>query len=421
MPQPKKASDESALPQRELNPLLNPLLAANMGRWAEVYFTSAPERREQAVADLLRELEGNSPSEISSPQHASGQRNFLEENDCVSQNDGDHDNGARADHGDATTPDPTPESLPVVHCGACEAVNWLGQRFCGMCGAPLPVPPEARSPEPEEELPVATTSWTEHGLSHREESVEQASAPEVSQTIEVGPTFYDVSDAGDEAPQAAWHAQDDLPAFARTPEPVPYRYRAYIGIVLSILLVGLVYLAWRHGSSGSGSTTQPAPLSAMPPEQPTNPSPTEPVAKQSAPPAPPQAPPTGVQNPRPQAKAPKPHAAAPQKATPVAPLPARASTMSAGQGGNAELLVAQKFLKGGAGTTRDSKEASTWLWKAVSKQNLTAALLLSDLYLRGDGVPKSCDQARLLLNAAARKGEAAAAARLRNLQSLGCQ
>jgi TPR repeat protein len=83
--------------------------------------------------------------------------------------------------------------------------------------------------------------------------------------------------------------------------------------------------------------------------------------------------------------------------------------------------VAQKFLKGGAGTTRDSKEAATWLWKAVSKQNLAAAILLSDLYLRGDGVPKSCDQARLLLIAAARKGEAAAAERLRNLQSFGCQ
>jgi TPR repeat protein len=61
------------------------------------------------------------------------------------------------------------------------------------------------------------------------------------------------------------------------------------------------------------------------------------------------------------------------------------------------------------------------LWKAVSKQNLAASLLLSDLYLRGDGVPKSCDQARLLLNAAARKGEAAANERLHNLQSFGCQ
>jgi hypothetical protein len=425
VPQPKKASDDSRLPQRELNPLLNPLLAANMGRWAEVYFTSAPERREQAVADLLRELESNSPSEISSPQQASGQRSFFEEVDRGDHNVNHDENEAPGDHSDKTPWGSPPESLPVLHCSACEAVNWLGQRFCGMCGAPLPVP-EDRAPDPEEELPVATTSWTEHGLSHREELVEQASAPEVSQPIEVSPTFYDVSDTGDEAPEPAWHGANDLPAFARAPEAVPYRYRAYIGIILSILLVGLVYLAWRHGMSGTGSGTQSAAIPAMPAEQPTSPSSVEPVAKQSAPPAAaPNAPaapaPPAAQAPRPQAKPPKPHAVAPRKATPVAPLPARASNTSAEQSGNAELLVAQKFLKGGPGTTRDSKEASTWLWKAVSKQNLTAALLLSDLYLRGDGVPKSCDQARLLLNAAARKGEATAAERLGNLQSFGCQ
>jgi TPR repeat protein len=48
-------------------------------------------------------------------------------------------------------------------------------------------------------------------------------------------------------------------------------------------------------------------------------------------------------------------------------------------------------------------------------------IALSDLYLRGDGVPKSCDQARLLLDAAARKSEPAAAERLRHLQAFGCE
>ena len=41
------------LPRAELNPLLNPLLERNLGRWAEVYFTSPPEQREQAVEELL--------------------------------------------------------------------------------------------------------------------------------------------------------------------------------------------------------------------------------------------------------------------------------------------------------------------------------------------------------------------------------
>ena len=61
---------------------------------------------------------------------------------------------------------------------------------------------------------------------------------------------------------------------------------------------------------------------------------------------------------------------------------------------------------------RDSSEAAKLLWKSVRKQNATAALLLSDLYLRGDGVPRSCDQARLLLVAAARRGAPQAAQQL---------
>jgi TPR repeat protein len=87
-----------------------------------------------------------------------------------------------------------------------------------------------------------------------------------------------------------------------------------------------------------------------------------------------------------------------------------------------ELAMAEKYLRGNnQGAARDNREAAQWLWKAVGKGNLTATITLSDLYLRGDGVPKSCDQARLLLDAAARKGKASAADRLRNLQAFGCQ
>ncbi len=42
--QPEDESKTGTLPDPELNPLLNPLLAANMGRWAEVYFTNPPEK-----------------------------------------------------------------------------------------------------------------------------------------------------------------------------------------------------------------------------------------------------------------------------------------------------------------------------------------------------------------------------------------
>jgi hypothetical protein len=83
--------------------------------------------------------------------------------------------------------------------------------------------------------------------------------------------------------------------------------------------------------------------------------------------------------------------------------------------GTGELALAEKLLSGSSGA-RNSAAAASLLWKAVGKQNTTAILLLSDLYATGDGVPKSCDQARLLLDAALRKGTAGAANRLQNLQ-----
>jgi TPR repeat protein len=84
------------------------------------------------------------------------------------------------------------------------------------------------------------------------------------------------------------------------------------------------------------------------------------------------------------------------------------------------LAIAEEYLNGTSGMTRDSREAAQWLWKAVGKRNVEATLALSDLYFRGDGVPKNCDQARLLLDAAARKGAPAAAERLRKLETSNC-
>jgi TPR repeat protein len=46
---------------------------------------------------------------------------------------------------------------------------------------------------------------------------------------------------------------------------------------------------------------------------------------------------------------------------------------------------------------------------------------LSDLYARGDGVPRSCDQARLLLLAAAKRGSSRATEQLRRLEIHGCE
>jgi TPR repeat protein len=101
--------------------------------------------------------------------------------------------------------------------------------------------------------------------------------------------------------------------------------------------------------------------------------------------------------------------------------PASSTPNASGQNGSEELAMAEGYLQAKPGRARDSQEAAKWLWRSVAKQNLTAALALSDLYMRGDGVPKSCDQARLLLDVAAKKGSSAAAERVRNLSASGCQ
>src|SRR4029077_10776637 len=58
-PPPKTSEPVDELPNPDLNPLLNPTLGRHLGRWAQVYFTSPPEKREEAVEELLRELQGN--------------------------------------------------------------------------------------------------------------------------------------------------------------------------------------------------------------------------------------------------------------------------------------------------------------------------------------------------------------------------
>jgi hypothetical protein len=107
----KRKLDDNAVPDGELNPLVNPLLAANMGRWAEVYFTTPPQGREQAIQDLLRELANNSPTRSSSASVI----------DIDKRKRTEPTTGAQ-------------EASAVVICGGCRHGNPAGQRFCGMCG-----------------------------------------------------------------------------------------------------------------------------------------------------------------------------------------------------------------------------------------------------------------------------------------------
>ncbi len=68
-----------------------------------------------------------------------------------------------------------------------------------------------------------------------------------------------------------------------------------------------------------------------------------------------------------------------------------------------------------AASASDAAAASAWLWKAVAKGNPEAPVKLANLYIKGDGVPQSCEQALVLLRSAAAKENAAALSRLGTL------
>ena len=72
------------------------------------------------------------------------------------------------------------------------------------------------------------------------------------------------------------------------------------------------------------------------------------------------------------------------------------------------------------GSAKKSVASPQQLWSAFEVGNVQAALTLADLYLRGDGVPLNCDQARILLLVASKKGNSQATKELRELDTTGC-
>jgi hypothetical protein len=391
-----------------------------MGRWAEVYFTTPPEKRQEAVQQLLRELAADSKAE----------RATIENH-----------------HERVEAPHPVMESRswsdvlprPVV-CRQCGEESPGSQKYCGSCGAVLPEgTPSSSSVAPAWEFQTAHSSPKEAPFAPFASSIRSASR----------------SAGNDE--EDFRQVAEDAPRFIPEYEPVHYRYRLYVGAALAVLIGLLVFVAWRNNAVSSDGTApgvhRPGSLPALPPS--TSSSPQVSVMKapppQSAPvastphqlrnraaaPAPQSpaasqvsgtppvksaqvtAPPAQLRN---RTVAPPPQSpAGPQLAANRTPLAENTGVHGTGGDGSDELAMAQNYLNGRHGAPRDSTEAIRWLWRSVAKQNATATLLLSDFYLRGDGVSKSCDQARVLLDAAARKGKAAAGERLRNLQAFGCQ
>ncbi|HEY4899668.1 MAG TPA: hypothetical protein VIH91_02500 [Terriglobales bacterium] len=95
----------------------------------------------------------------------------------------------------------------------------------------------------------------------------------------------------------------------------------------------------------------------------------------------------------------------------IQPPPAVAKPKSKNDPGQQELANAMQ--------ASDPAAAAAWLWKATSRGNPIAPVRLADMYIKGRGVPRSCEQALVLLRSEAAKENAPARNRLAALYANG--
>ena len=107
-------------------------------------------------------------------------------------------------------------------------------------------------------------------------------------------------------------------------------------------------------------------------------------------------------------------------AKPAGGQPGGQATAPAAQFGLSEYGRAEQYLNGTKGVTQDPAQAAEWFWRSLEAGDTDAAIPLADLYVAGNGVSRSCTQAHILLDLAARKGNAEAAKKLAQLPE-NCQ
>jgi len=361
------------LPRDELNPATNPLLAQNLGRWAQAYFTNPPEKREQAVIDLLRQLADDA----------------LENPPVVSRSASEVRGISEAQLGTV--------------CPRCQHSNHSGSRFCGLCGEEMPSGRRRSARSADESLP----DWANPVTSKQA----AGGQPELG-TADVEETF-------DRVP---------VPAIPRN-KPAARRLHWTSGIAVVILLTGLVFWRWMSGRHAPASNPGVPPRAATLAQQEPSPSvqahrstrPQELAGDSGQTTQTSRVHSSTVAGAQPSSTASAGGVIAPPSRIALVANPTSSSPSPVPETGHGtqELLRARRLLAE-QNASRDPAEAAKWLWKAVAKGNASAAIVLANLYRLGDGVPKSCDQARLLLGAAA-KNSAAAGEELNRLETSGCQ
>ena len=86
----------------------------------------------------------------------------------------------------------------------------------------------------------------------------------------------------------------------------------------------------------------------------------------------------------------------------------------------AEPTAAPRALSPGSQIATKTGKTPTQLWSAVQSGDSNAAVVLADRYMRGDGVPANCIQARVLLLVASERNNPTAIKKLHELDKNGC-
>jgi len=108
----------------------------------------------------------------------------------------------------------------------------------------------------------------------------------------------------------------------------------------------------------------------------------------------------------------------PEAAVTAENQPARLDNSSTA-GGRQESVLEKQVIRDRP-ETWDSSESVESLWGAVQGGSVSAERSLAERFARGEGVTKNCEQAKVLLRAAANRGSREARLRLYELETQGC-
>ena len=256
-----------------------------MGRWAEVYFTNPPERRDEAVLELVRELEreqsqANAASSLAPrPAIPPGVVQTFSASTTRRQD-------MQLSFSASTT-----RRQDMQLCDSCGNENPVTHQFCGMCGAKVRRDPaEAASREDVEpqnhQSPYRGFGLVEAGRPELDQSDPDPSNQDRKLEDRSAEGFYAEPDADPEEQRPApvfntpAAGSDSLSLFqsfrsARAEnedwdyEPQSSSHsRFYIAAILLIVIGGLGYMAWRSSQSTpayrGASPPPPAPVTEAP-------------------------------------------------------------------------------------------------------------------------------------------------------------